>query len=66
VPRRSEGVLLQGDAVAVHGVAVGSATAHDELLGEPVAATFDLHGSDRGRPDRVLVYDGPVEVRRRE
>jgi ABC-2 type transport system ATP-binding protein/lipopolysaccharide transport system ATP-binding protein len=37
-------------------------TAHTDILEEPVAASFTLHGSDRGRPDRVLVGDLPILV----
>ena len=32
-------------------------TAHEDLLDEPSAGTFSLHGHDRGRPDRVVVAD---------
>ena len=37
-------------------------TAHEDLLDEPAAATFSLHGHDRGRPDRVLVAGLPFTV----
>ncbi|SEQ05619.1 ABC transporter ATP-binding protein [Microlunatus flavus] len=37
-------------------------TAHEDLVDEPAAATFSLHGHDRGRPDRVVVADLPFEV----
>ena len=37
-------------------------TAHEELLDEPAAASFTLHGHDRGRPDRVLVAGLPFTV----
>lgn len=30
-------------------------TAHEDVLDEPAAATFSLHGHDRGRPDRMIV-----------
>ncbi|SDZ08908.1 ABC-2 type transport system ATP-binding protein [Geodermatophilus africanus] len=52
-------VLNVGDFV----VGVWFGTAHTEFLDEPAAATFTLHGNDRGRPDRVLVYEHPVVVR---
>jgi ABC-type polysaccharide/polyol phosphate transport system ATPase subunit len=42
------------------GLWVGSA--HEELLDEPAAATFSLHGHDRGRPDRVVVAGLPFTV----
>jgi ABC-type polysaccharide/polyol phosphate transport system ATPase subunit len=37
-------------------------TAHEDLLDEPAAATFSLHGHDRGRPDRVVVARLPFSV----
>lgn len=37
-------------------------TAHEDLLDEPAAAAFSLHGHDRGRPDRVLVAGLPFTV----
>jgi ABC-type polysaccharide/polyol phosphate transport system ATPase subunit len=37
-------------------------TAHEDLLDEPSAATFSLHGHDRGRPDRVVVAGLPFTV----
>ncbi|HMA46454.1 MAG TPA: hypothetical protein VKP11_04535 [Frankiaceae bacterium] len=44
-------------------VGVWFGTAHDEILDEPAAAPFSLHGSHRGRPDRVVVLNLPVSVR---
>jgi ABC-2 type transport system ATP-binding protein/lipopolysaccharide transport system ATP-binding protein len=43
-------------------VGVWFGTTHSQFVDEPSAATFSLHGSDRGRPDRVLVYDLPIRV----
>ncbi len=33
-----------------------------DFLDEPAAATFTLHGSDRGRPHRTVVLDLPITV----
>jgi ABC-2 type transport system ATP-binding protein/lipopolysaccharide transport system ATP-binding protein len=43
-------------------VGVWFGTTHSQIIDEPSAATFSLHGSDRNRPDRVLVYDLPIRV----
>jgi ABC-type polysaccharide/polyol phosphate transport system ATPase subunit len=51
-------VLNVGDFTV--GLWVG--TAHEDLLDEPSAAAFSLHGHDRGRPDRVLVAGLPFTV----
>ena len=48
--------------VGVHTVGVWAGSAHVDLLDEPTAATFTLHGSDRGRPDRAVVLGLPFEV----
>jgi ABC-type polysaccharide/polyol phosphate transport system ATPase subunit len=48
--------------VGTFAVGVWFGTSQHEMVDEPAAATFTLHGSDRGRPDRVLVYDLPVEI----
>ena len=37
-------------------------TASAEFLHEPAAAVFQLHGSDRLRPERAVVLDLPVTV----
>lgn len=37
-------------------------TPHEELLDEPSACTFTLHGSDHGRPDRVVTTSFPFGV----
>jgi ABC-2 type transport system ATP-binding protein/lipopolysaccharide transport system ATP-binding protein len=52
-------VLNVGD----YTVGVWFGTAHAELVDEPAASSFTLHGSHHGRPGRVLVYDLPVVVR---
>ena len=41
-------------------------TAHTQFLDEPVAASFTLHGSDRGRPDRAVVLELPFSVNPRD
>jgi ABC-2 type transport system ATP-binding protein/lipopolysaccharide transport system ATP-binding protein len=43
-------------------VGVWFGTAHTDLLSEPAATWFTLHGSDRARPDRILVCDLPIIV----
>jgi ABC-2 type transport system ATP-binding protein/lipopolysaccharide transport system ATP-binding protein len=48
--------------VGTYFVGVWFGTGHVELLAEPNAATFSLHGSDRGRPSRALVLDLPMDV----
>ena len=40
-------------------VGVWLGTAHEELLDQPAAATFTLHGSNQGRPDRVVTSRSP-------
>jgi hypothetical protein len=44
-------------------VGIWFGTAHEELIHEPAAATFVLHGSDQDRPERLLVLDLPLDVR---
>jgi ABC-2 type transport system ATP-binding protein/lipopolysaccharide transport system ATP-binding protein len=44
-------------------VGVWFGTPHMELIDEPAAATFELHGGDRRRPERVTVLDLPITVR---
>lgn len=44
-------------------VGVWFGTSHAELIDEPAAATFQLHGGDRRRPERVTVLDLPITVR---
>ncbi|GAB4082272.1 ATP-binding cassette domain-containing protein [Modestobacter muralis] len=50
--------------VGTFAVGVWFGTPQHGMLDEPAAATFTLHGSDRGRPERVLVYDLPVDISR--
>jgi ABC-type polysaccharide/polyol phosphate transport system ATPase subunit len=47
-------------------VGIWFGTAHAELLHEPAAASFTLHGRDRPRLDRVIVCDMPIVVDRLE
>jgi ABC-2 type transport system ATP-binding protein/lipopolysaccharide transport system ATP-binding protein len=44
------------------GVWVGTSTL--DLLDEPTAASFTLHGSDHGRPDRAVVLGLPFSITR--
>jgi len=44
-------------------VGVWFGTAHATTLYEPAASSFTLHGSDRGRPGRILVGNLPIKVR---
>ncbi|WP_222262127.1 ABC transporter ATP-binding protein [Modestobacter marinus] len=44
-------------------VGIWFGTAHEELIHEPAAASFVLHGSDQDRPERLLVLDLPLDVR---
>jgi ABC-type polysaccharide/polyol phosphate transport system ATPase subunit len=53
-------VLNVGDYTA--GVWFG--TPYEELFDLPTAAPFTLHGSDRQRPERILVLDLPFAVER--
>jgi ABC-type polysaccharide/polyol phosphate transport system ATPase subunit len=39
-------------------------TQHEQFMDEPAAAPFTVHGSDSGRPDRLVVLDLPFVVRR--
>jgi ABC-2 type transport system ATP-binding protein/lipopolysaccharide transport system ATP-binding protein len=48
--------------VGEHTVGVWVGTALDDLLTEPTAAAFTLHGPDRNRPDRVVVLGLPFSV----
>jgi ABC-type polysaccharide/polyol phosphate transport system ATPase subunit len=43
-------------------VGVWFGTAYGDLLEEPTATLFELHGSDRGRRDRVVVLHAPINV----
>jgi ABC-type polysaccharide/polyol phosphate transport system ATPase subunit len=43
-------------------VGVWFGTAHTTTLYEPAASSFTLHGSDRGRPGRILVGNLPISV----
>ena len=54
-------VLNVGD----HTVGIWVGTATEEILVEPTAAAFVLHGSERGRPDRAVVLGLPFTVSRR-
>jgi ABC-2 type transport system ATP-binding protein/lipopolysaccharide transport system ATP-binding protein len=45
-------------------VGVWFGTNQTSILFEQGAASFTLHGSDRGRPTRILVGDLPIDVRR--
>ena len=45
-------------------VGVWFGTSHEEFLYEPAAATFSLHGSDLGRPERLLNLNLPIAVER--
>jgi len=51
-------VLNVGD----YTVGVWFGTQNTELLEQPVAAAFTLHGSDLGRPARVVVLNLPISV----
>jgi ABC-2 type transport system ATP-binding protein/lipopolysaccharide transport system ATP-binding protein len=44
-------------------VGIWFGTPHTELIDEPAAATFELHGGDRRRSERVTVLDLPITVR---
>lgn len=52
------GVLNVGD----HSVGVWVGTSTQELLHEPTAANFTLHGNVQGRPDRAVVLGLPFHV----
>jgi ABC-2 type transport system ATP-binding protein/lipopolysaccharide transport system ATP-binding protein len=43
-------------------VGVWFGTVHEDVSDEPVAAAFTVHGSDRDRPERMLVLDLPFVV----
>lgn len=45
-------------------VGVWFGTSYEDFLYEPAAATFSLHGSDNGRPPRVLNLNLPIAVDR--
>ena len=45
-------------------VGVWFGTQHEDFLYEPAAVPFTVHGSDSGRPDRLVVLDLPFVVRR--
>ena len=45
-------------------VGVWFGTAHTTTLYKPAASSFTLHGSDRGRPGRIVVGNLPITVRR--
>ena len=45
--------------VGQHAVGVWLGTALETFCEEPVAASFELVGSSRGRPDRLVVLDLP-------
>ena len=51
-------VLNVGD----HTIGVWVGTATEQVLLEPTAAAFLLHGSERGRPDRAVVLGLPFSV----
>ncbi|GAB3321604.1 ABC transporter ATP-binding protein [Geodermatophilus aquaeductus] len=50
--------------VDTYAVGVWFGTSHVDLIDEPAVTSFTLHGSDRGRPGRVLVTDFPLSVER--
>ena len=50
--------------VGDYAVGVWFGTAHTTILFEPAAAGFTLQGSDRRRPDRILVGNLPMELSR--
>lgn len=41
-------------------------TPYEDVLDAPALVTFTLHGSDRGRPERVLVSPFPLQVGHRD
>jgi hypothetical protein len=60
---RAEMVIPPVLNVGDYTVGVWFGTTYEELLHEPTAASFTLHGSDQQRPDRIVVLNLPISLK---